>query len=164
MAGAIVVGYRLFVNAKRQLLWRVRRKLTLSYIFIGFVPALLIIVFFLVSGLLLFFNFASYMTRKQIGELVDETRFFAESTALELRQARTGDDVAAALARRHTAVASRFDDDSFAIVPASRTCGAGTGAGAAVLPAEPVSIGPWRHAMPPSTVPAWIPCTGYADV
>ena len=33
--------FRLIVLAKRRLLWRVRRKLILSYIFIGFVPALL---------------------------------------------------------------------------------------------------------------------------
>ena len=62
MAGALVLGYRFFVDAKQQLLWRVRRKLTLSYIFIGFVPALLIVTFFLVSGLLLFLNIGAYMT------------------------------------------------------------------------------------------------------
>ena len=39
---------------KRRLLWRVRRKLILSYIFIGVVPALLIVVFFLLGGLLFF--------------------------------------------------------------------------------------------------------------
>ncbi|HEY7059072.1 MAG TPA: hypothetical protein VH458_21210, partial [Vicinamibacterales bacterium] len=47
---AIAVGvfaWRLFVLMKRRLLWRVRRKLILSYIFIGVVPSLLIIVFFL---------------------------------------------------------------------------------------------------------------------
>src|SRR5687768_7163522 len=34
---------RLFLIIKRRLLWRVRRKLILSYIFIGVVPALLIV-------------------------------------------------------------------------------------------------------------------------
>src|SRR5687767_4822755 len=68
VAGALIVGYRLFIDAKYQVLWRVRRKLTLSYIFIGFVPALLIIVFFLVSGLLLFFNIGGYMTRSRRSE------------------------------------------------------------------------------------------------
>src|SRR5690606_30083253 len=60
-AGAGILAWRLFVGAKRRLLWRVRRKLTLSYIFIGFVPALLIIAFFLLCGLLLFFNISAYM-------------------------------------------------------------------------------------------------------
>jgi len=47
VTGAAMLGLRLYVDAKRRLLWRVRRKLTLSYIFIGFVPVLLIIPFFL---------------------------------------------------------------------------------------------------------------------
>ena len=48
----ISLGYfvwRLFTLMKRRLLWRVRRKLILSYIFIGFVPALLIVGFVLVE-------------------------------------------------------------------------------------------------------------------
>src|SRR5688572_6064862 len=46
------VGYfvsRLFVLLRRRLLWRVRRKLILSFIFIGVVPGLLIISFFLLG-------------------------------------------------------------------------------------------------------------------
>jgi serine phosphatase RsbU (regulator of sigma subunit)/energy-coupling factor transporter transmembrane protein EcfT len=162
VAGALVVGFHLFVDAKRVLLWRVRRKLTLSYIFIGFVPALLIIIFFLVSGLLLFFNIAAYMTRKQIGELIDETRFFAESAGLELQQARTPADITDVLRRRQEAVASRYNGASFAFVPASKTCGARSVALAAA-PA-PVTVGPWSHAAAPVSVPAWVPCSGYADV
>ena len=42
---------RLSVWAKRRLLWRVRRKLILSYVFVGVVPAGLVILFFLLSGL-----------------------------------------------------------------------------------------------------------------
>jgi UPF0716 family protein affecting phage T7 exclusion len=48
---------------KQRLLWRVRRKLTLSYIFVGFVPVLLIVVFFMLCGLLLFFNVSSYLVQ-----------------------------------------------------------------------------------------------------
>ena len=46
---------------RRRLLWRVRRKLILSYIFVGLVPSLLIVTFFLLAGLLLFRNMASYL-------------------------------------------------------------------------------------------------------
>ena len=53
-------------------LWRVRRKLTLSYIFIGFVPILLIVVFFLLCGLLLFFNVSSYLVQSRVEALVDD--------------------------------------------------------------------------------------------
>src|SRR5688572_30820448 len=35
-----VFAWRLFVQIKRRLLWRVRRKLILSYIFIGVIPSL----------------------------------------------------------------------------------------------------------------------------
>ena len=44
--------------AQRRLLWRVRRKPIISYIFIGFIPAILIIAFCLLGGLLLFSNFS----------------------------------------------------------------------------------------------------------
>ena len=62
-SGAAYFLFRLLVLAKRRLLWRVRRKLILSYIFIGFVPAILIVAFFLLCGLLLFYNFSSYLVQ-----------------------------------------------------------------------------------------------------
>jgi len=52
VVAALTIGYYLFVDMKRLVLWRVRRKLTLSYIFIAFVPAALIISFFLLAGYL----------------------------------------------------------------------------------------------------------------
>ena len=51
VVAAVVIGYYLFVDVKRLILWRVRRKLTLSYIFVAFVPAILIICFFVLAGL-----------------------------------------------------------------------------------------------------------------
>ena len=65
-------------------LWRVRRKLTLSYVFIGFVPVLLLASFFLLCGLLLFFNVSSYLVQSRVNALIDETRFLAEASAIEL--------------------------------------------------------------------------------
>src|SRR4051812_40523202 len=50
-AGLAWFLFRLLVLVKRRLLWRVRRKLILSYIFIGFVPAILIGAFFVLCGL-----------------------------------------------------------------------------------------------------------------
>src|SRR5712671_2299339 len=49
-AGAIWFFVRAIAIARRRLLWRVRRKLVISYIFIGFIPAALIVAFFLLSG------------------------------------------------------------------------------------------------------------------
>ena len=89
VAATIALGYRLYVDVKRRLLWRVRRKLIVSYIFIGFVPMLLIISFFMVSGALLFFNVSAYMLRTRIATLVDQTRFLAQTAALEMQRAQT---------------------------------------------------------------------------
>jgi hypothetical protein len=69
LAAAIGLGYfafRLIVLAKRRLLWRVRRKLILSYVFIGFVPALLLVAFSLLCGFLLFYNFSSYLVQSRL--------------------------------------------------------------------------------------------------
>ncbi len=61
--------FRLIVLAKRRLLWRVRRKLILSYIFIGFIPALLLVAFSLLCGFLLFYNFSSYLVQSRLRAL-----------------------------------------------------------------------------------------------
>src|SRR4029077_2395158 len=45
LIGLAIFTVRLTVVAKRRLLWRVRRKLILSYVFIGFMPALLLVGF-----------------------------------------------------------------------------------------------------------------------
>src|SRR5688500_2395960 len=52
--------------ARRRLLWRVRRKLILSYVFVGLVPGLLIIAFFLFAGVLLFFNVSTYLLQSRV--------------------------------------------------------------------------------------------------
>ena len=70
-AGASYFIFRLSVIAKRRLLWRVRRKMILSYIFIGFFPALLIVIFFLLSGYLLFYNFGLYQIQSRLRSLSD---------------------------------------------------------------------------------------------
>src|ERR1700693_6271554 len=85
-AGAAYFLVQLFLLARRRLLWRVRRKLILSYIFIGFVPAILIVVFFLLGALLLFFNFSSYLVQAEVRSLNDRVRLAATSAALEIQR------------------------------------------------------------------------------
>jgi serine phosphatase RsbU (regulator of sigma subunit) len=160
--GAAYFLVRLFLRAKRRLLWRVRRKLTLSYIFIGFVPALLIITFFLLSGLLLFFNMSSYMLRTRLNALVDETRFLAQSAALELERAGGIGEMQQALSRREAAV-TRYPFVSYAVVPAQRVCN-GPALAPGVPPTNPITAGAWAHVDAPSRVPAWIPCEGQAGL
>jgi serine phosphatase RsbU (regulator of sigma subunit) len=161
IAGAVILAYRLFVELKQRVLWRVSRKLTVSYIFIGLVPALLIIVFFLVGGMLLFLNIAAYLMEAQIAQLVDQTRFVAESTAIGIQRARGTDDIRETLQARLATLASRYPRVSIALVPSAKSCGTGVSPPA---PIPPMVVGAWSHTAPPADVPDWIGCDGYAGV
>jgi serine phosphatase RsbU (regulator of sigma subunit) len=164
VTGAVALGYRLYVDAKRQLLWRVRRKLTLSYIFIGFVPVLLIISFFLVCGALVVFNISSYMMRSRVAALVDQTQFLAQTAALELQASRSRVEVAATLEGRYAGAVSRYPSVSYAVIPAPKDCGDGRILTDAAPLDAAVTAGPWAHVPPPAAVPDWIPCDGHAGL
>jgi phosphoserine phosphatase RsbU/P len=157
---AVVLGYRVYIDAKRRLLWRVRRKLIVSYVFVGLIPVLLIISFFLVAGVLLFFNVSAYVLQNKFASLVDETRFFAESAALELQQSHTVDEVRTALARRQGAAATRYALSSYAVVPMPKRC-----TPQSLIPLDGViTAGGWSHVQPPRTIPAWVACNGIASL
>ena len=162
--GGVALGYRLFVAAKRRLLWRVRRKMTLSYIFIGFVPALLIITFFLLCGLLLFFNVSSYLMQSRIGGLVDQARFLAQTSAVELQRIPAGSALPGAIERRQAGAAVRYPGASYAVLPARRECPGAVPAPRTVEVTAPIAAGPWAHLDPPATVPAWVGCAGHAGL
>ena len=155
-AGAAYFLFRLIVLAQRRLLWRVRRKLILSYIFVGFVPALLIVAFFLLCGFLLFYNLSSYLVQSRLRAMSDQARFVAQETALEIQRAG-GRDVAAIVARHQASAVEQFPGLSIAAVSVSRACG-----GSAELSA--VLAGPWAHVDAPVRLPAWVPCTGFGGV
>jgi|SoiMethySBSTD1v2_1073268.scaffolds.fasta_scaffold16458_3 sigma-B regulation protein RsbU (phosphoserine phosphatase) len=144
-------------------LWRVRRKLTLSYIFIGFVPILLIVVFFLLCGLLLFFNVSSYLVQSRVEALVDETRFLAEASAIEL--ARTSDDATfdETLTRRQEAASARYHGASMVVVPTTRLCGPANSAPGHTVN-RPLESGAWAHLDAPTMLPAWVTCEGFAGL
>src|SRR5215831_15171016 len=71
--------------AQQRLLWRVRRKLIISYIFIGFIPSLLIVAFFLLGGLFLFSNFSSYLVQNRLTSITDRMSTVATATAVEVQ-------------------------------------------------------------------------------
>src|SRR5919204_343286 len=73
--GLAIFAVRVVVIAKRRLLWRVRRRLILSYIFIGFVPALLLVAFSLLVGFLLFYDVSSYLVTTRLRALSEQARF-----------------------------------------------------------------------------------------
>ena len=160
---------RLGMWAKRRLLWRVRRKLILSYVFVGVVPALLVITFFLLAGLILLFNVSSYLVQSRVRSLTDQARFLAQTAQLEVQRSATAANVGEALERRQSSTETRYPYLSLAVVPVSGlTCKVEAVRAARAprtLPASlPIAAGPWSHLDVPETLPKWIPCDGFTGI
>jgi len=141
----ISVGYflwRLFTQMKRRLLWRVRRKLILSYIFIGVVPALLIIAFFMLGAWVVSMNVSTYLFSDGYEEVVSYASLTATAAASEI--ARAPASAPETLTRVHRAASGMYGALSIVFVPTT----AGVPDGRA---------GPWSHALePPDDLPEWI--------
>jgi sigma-B regulation protein RsbU (phosphoserine phosphatase) len=163
--GLVYFLFRLIVVAKRRLLWRVRRKLILSYVFIGFVPALLLVAFSLLCGFLLFYSFSSYLVQSRLRALSEQARFVAQSAALEIQRS-DGRDVGGILTLRQGNAARDFPDASIAVVPVNRTCGGKVASPPVTQIAilRPHAAGPWTHVDPPDAIPSWIGCEGFTGV
>ncbi len=171
LAAAVGVSYflvQLILLAKRRLLWRVRRKLLVSYIFIGFFPAFFLAAFSLLCGFLLFLNFSSYLVQARLQSLSDRAEFVAQNAALEIQRAG-GRDVAGIISHRQAIASDKSAADvSIAVLPAAG-CTKKSEAGsqkaeAGSQKAEAARAGPWSHGEPPRAVPAWIGCSGYSGV
>ena len=166
LALLFVAGYLItkgIIWAKRRLLWRVRRKLILSYIFVGLVPGLLIISFFLIAGFLLFFNVSSYLLQSRVRTLIDQARFTAQSAALEADHGDPVDVLRSRLQQRQVIAAERYPYTTYAIVPVEglKCPNAAVPTGA---PAHPMRFGEWRHLPPPDSLARWIQCDGFAGL
>ncbi|HEX6216238.1 MAG TPA: SpoIIE family protein phosphatase [Vicinamibacterales bacterium] len=160
---------RLAVWAKRRLLWRVRRKLILSYVFVGVVPALLVITFFLLAGVIIAFNISSFLIQSRVRNLTEQARFLAQTVQLEVQRSATPDAIAEALERRQATTESRYPFMSMAIVPAQGLSCKVEGVAATRAPRQlpstlPVVAGPWAHLTPPTALPKWVGCDGFAGL
>jgi sigma-B regulation protein RsbU (phosphoserine phosphatase) len=160
---AVVAGFILLRRALRnpfaRLLWRVRRKLVISYILIGVIPALLIVAFCLLGALLVFFNFSSYLVQSRLQSMTDRADAIAQSTALDIQNSG-GQEVRATLARRVASAVREFPGVSMAMVPMDRSCAPDgrrvrTGRRA-------IAVGAWQHLAAPDHIPEWITCDGFA--
>jgi len=159
LSSALVIGYRVYALARYQLLWRVRRKLILSYIFIGVVPVLLVAVFFTLGGLLFFFNVSAFMLRNHVESVVEGAQFLAQAAAPTLADASTSARLTPDLAARQAAASVRYPLVSYMLVPTDGMCGGGTSA-----PGPQVVAGPWSHVEAPADIPPWVPCGGFAGL
>ena len=134
-----VFVWRLFVQIKRRLLWRVRRKLILSYIFIGVIPSLLILVFFLFAGSLVFMNVSAYLFRDGYETIMEGARLSAQAAATEI--ARDPASAVSTIERVHRIRARMYPAISIAyIAPEGRR----------------ETIGPWQRLPAPDRIPPWL--------
>ena len=132
-------AWRLFVQVRRRLLWRVRRKLILSYIFIGVIPSVLILIFFLFAGSLVFMNVSAYLFKDGYDEIVDAALLSAQAGASEI--ARNPDASAETIQRVHRIRAPLYPGVSVAYISRDGNV---------------ESIGPWKTLPAPASVPAWL--------
>ena len=160
LVSALAIGYRVYVLARHRLLWRVRRKLILSYVFIGVVPVLLVVIFFTLGGLLFFFNVSAFMLRNHVASVVDGARFLAQAAAPTLDPASPAPQLTSGLVTRQNAAAERFPLVSYALVPSDSRCSSSD----ASSPAAKVVAGPWSHVDAPQSIPSWVPCSGFASL
>ncbi len=135
---------RMLNRLQHRFLWRVRRKLVLSYVLIGFVPILLSVVFFLVSGALLLTTVSSSLVQLSFSEVMEDANELAAMTVVDLGDLVEPAEVRAVLAGRVRAVQERYPDASLAV--SWRQAGRDRVAGA----------GPWRHVSGDLGFPAWL--------
>ena len=149
--GSIVLvaalGYlliRVLALLQRRLLWRVRRRLVLSYILIGFVPIVLIVAFFLLGGMLILGTVNSSLVRVSFDDAVADAAALVATTAVDLVESSDEGAVRAVLDRRVRGVDARHPSASMAVIP--RTAGNSSA----------VVAGPWGHMVGPPAFPAWL--------
>ena len=160
VAGAVILAWRLFVDLRRVVLWRVRRKLTLSYIFIGFIPALLIIVFFVITGVLLLNSVSAFVIHNRVSALEREAASLAQIAASELKTARDPDDAVGEINRLQAVATFEYPGVSYAIAPSQRACTA-----SAPPSHDPPAVRPLQGSLAsPDAVPSWVSCGGFTGL
>jgi serine phosphatase RsbU (regulator of sigma subunit) len=167
-----VVAFRWLGYLRRVVLWRVRRRLLLSYLLVGAVPAFLLVAFFAIAGLLLFINAGAYMFRGQLAAMVERLRTETEAATLALEIVSADRDPAAhagstraeaerLLARRVAAVSSALPGLTFSVLENDTRCGR------APNPRDAWSglvVGVSGVGGAPRELPGWVPCAGHAGL
>jgi len=154
VAGGFVLGAAwlvvlIVVRHREQFLWRVRGKLILSYVFLGFVPVVLLLTFALAAGFVVYTNLAGYLFHQGFQEVVDDLVLIAESSVADVPD--DAGRLQAALDRAVAGVAGRYPSISLVALPLD--AGATPGL---VADAAPAVAGAWRHQPPVTTMPSWL--------
>ena len=106
------------LKMRARLLWRVRRKLILSYILIGAVPILLLVAFSLLAFLLIFFDVSSYLVQNRLTTLTEQANNLARTTLIEVERTPF-DGRPDVLARRQGVLETRYPGVELAMVSTS---------------------------------------------
>jgi phosphoserine phosphatase RsbU/P len=139
IAALCIFSWRLLVQVRRRLLWRVRRRLILSYIFIGVIPSVLILIFFLFAGSLVFMNVSAYLFKDGYDGILEAAMLSAQAGASEI--ARNPDTVSETIQRVHRIRSPLYPGVSVAYLARDGTV---------------QSIGPWKTLPRPAVVPPWL--------
>jgi serine phosphatase RsbU (regulator of sigma subunit) len=156
---AIVSGGWLLLLAiaqnRRRLLWRVRRKLILSYMLVGLVPVVLVLVFALFGGWLLYVNVASYFFRDGLRDFLEDVYVYADSSAVEI--GRSPQTIRPAIERKYANLADTYPQLSLAVIPILAVDPNGDPEELArAVREEVVAAGAWQHAPVPTRAPVWM--------
>ena len=135
---------RILAVLQRRLLWRVRRRLIVSYVFVGFVPIVLILVFFLLVGVLVAGTVSSLRVQVSFEDAVTDAIGLVGATAADLRGLVGLGELPAILERRLRGVELRYPLASIAVVPRAESAPSRVAAGA------------WRDTDEVSVFPAWL--------
>jgi len=148
LASVALVGVTLAV--RERLLWRVRRKLILSYILIGAVPILLLVAFSLLGFLLVFFDISSYLVQNRLTILTEQANNLARTTMTEVERTPF-DGRPEVLVRRQAVLETRYPGVALSMVPTSGTprCG--------VPPSKDLPA-------VTDTLPRWVSCRGFSGL
>jgi len=160
VGGAAILAWRLFVDLRRVVLWRVRRKLTLSYIFIGFIPALLIIVFFVITGVLLLNSVSAFVIHNRVAAMQREAESLAKIAAAAVKGAPSDAEARSAMARLQAAAASTYPGVAYALAPAARRCDVTTPRSDDASAVRPLGA----PIDSPGALPSWVPCGGFTGL
>jgi serine phosphatase RsbU (regulator of sigma subunit) len=149
---ACVSIYQLTQLVRARMLWRVRRKLILSYILIGAVPFLLLVAFSLLGFLLVFFDISSYLVQNRLNNLTDQANTLARTTLIEVERTpfEGRPDV---LSRRQSVLETRYPGILLSIVSTSGSPRCGLAPSKDLPPPKP-----------PASLPRWVSCKGFAGL
>lgn len=142
---ALVVGLghpllRFVSRLRRRMLWRVRSRLFVSYVFGGVVPVLLVILFFAVAGVMSGFSARSVVVNREVDRVVADARVAAAAVGARLA---SGMEAAAALEPLPAALRSDYPGVSALVI--------GPTAGGAAA-----AVGPWNGGSRPDRLPEWV--------